>query len=79
MSKGKVASGLVESLYALAVASAVLKGASRMAYMARGYDAAGGEYCLAALAYWAAWMAMRGLVKALEGLRDERRRKESGS
>ena len=67
---------LAEILYALAVMFAIGKWAIHAAYLERGHEAVGGEYCLMALAYWAAWKAIHGLFDALEDWDHARRRKK---
>ena len=70
---------LAESMYALAVMIAIGKWAIRMAYLERGYEAIGGEYCLMIMAYWVAWKIIHYLFDALEDLDYERKRKEKRS
>lgn len=71
--------GMAESTYALVVMIAVGKWAIYMAYLERGYEAVGGEYCLMIMAYWVAWKIIHYLFDALEDWDYERKNKKRGS
>lgn len=79
MFRSRLVRELAESVYALVVMLAIGKWAIRMAYLERGYEAIGGEYCLMIMAYWAAWKAIHYLFDALEDWDHERNRKKRRS
>ena len=59
-------------LYPLAVTLPAWKWAVHLAYMERGYEAVGGEYCLTIIVYWLAYKAVQYLFDALEEIQYER-------
>ena len=69
----------MEVIYALVIMFAIGKWAIHMAYLERGYEAIGGEYCLMIMAYLVAWKTIHYLFEALEDLEYERNRKQKGS
>ena len=79
MFKNRFLRGLAESVYALVVMIAIGKWTIYMAYLERGYEAIGGEYCLMIMAYWVAWKTIHYLFDALEDLDYGRKCKEKGS
>ena len=79
MFKNRFLRGLAESVYALVVMIAIGKWTIYMAYLERGYEAIGGEYCLMIMAYWVAWKIIHYLFDALEDLDYGRKCKEKGS
>ena len=66
MNKWIAARYAASALYTLEVAFVVGKWAVGYAYRERGYDAAGGEYCLVLLACWLAWGIINYFFDALE-------------
>lgn len=76
MIKEKAARNLVAVAYTFAVTSAVGKWATCIAYLERGYEAIGGEYCLVLMVCWVAWKAINYLFDTLEDLEYERNCKE---
>lgn len=79
MFKNRVVRELAEVIYALVIMLAIGKWAIHMAYLERGYEAIGGEYCLMITAYWVAWKTIHYLFDALEDLEYERNCKKRGS
>ena len=79
MIKGKVIRNLLTAAYTLAVTFFVGKWAICMAYLERGYEAVGGEYCLIPLVGWTAWKAVNHLFDTLEDLKHEQNREERRS
>ena len=79
MFKNRVARELAEVIYALVIMLAIGKWAIHMAYLERGYEAIGGEYCLMIIAYWVAWKTIHYLFDALEDLEYERNCKKRGN
>lgn len=79
MFKNRFIRELAESAYAVAVTLAIGKWAVHAAYLERGYEAVGGEYCLMIMAYWAAWGIIHYFFDALEDWDYERKRNETGS
>lgn len=75
----RLARGLVETAYTLAVTFFVGKWAVHTAYLERGYRAIGGEYLLILVTYWAAWKTIHYLFDALEEMDYERRCKKRRS
>lgn len=70
--KQKAVKNLVAVAYTLAVTFAVGKWAIYAAYLERGYEAVGGEYCLMLMACWIAWKSINYLFDTLEDLENER-------
>lgn len=79
MIKNKTMRVLIAVLYTLAVTAAVGKWAIHYAYLERGYEAIGGEYCLILLVYLTAWKAINYLFNTMEALEYERNHKKRGS
>lgn len=75
MFKNRVVRKWVEIMYAFVIMLAIGKWAIHVAYLERGYEAIGGEYCLILMTYWAAWKTIHYLFGALEDLKYERSRK----
>ncbi len=71
MNKGEIARNLVAYAYTMMVTIAVGKWAICMAYLERGYEAIGGEYCLIPMVCWMAWKAINYLFDTLEDLKYE--------
>ena len=72
MLKKKTVRNFTSIIYTLAVTLAVWKWAVYMAYLERGYNAIGGEYCLTFMVCWIAWKAINYLFDTLEDLEYER-------
>lgn len=72
MHRRRIVRELLETAYALMVTYAIGKWAIYAAYLERGYEAVGGEYCLILMTYWAAWKAIGYLFDTLEDLQYER-------
>lgn len=70
---------LTAIVYTLAVTCAIGKWAIHAAYLERGYEAVGGEYCFILMVWWVAWKAINYLFDTLEDLEHERNRKERRS
>jgi len=70
---------LLGMLYPLAVALPIGKWALDLAYLERGYEAVGSEYCLAIAVYWLAYRAVQYLFDEMEEIGYGRNRKERGS
>lgn len=79
MYRRRIVRELLETVYALAITCAIGKWAIHAAYLERGYEAVGGEYCLILMTYWVAWKAISYFFDALEDLRYERFRKKRRS
>lgn len=79
MFKNRVVRELMGVIYAIVIMLAIGKWAIHMAYLERGYEAIGGEYCLMIMAYWVAWKTINHLFDALEDLDYERNRKKKRS
>lgn len=79
MIKRKVIRNLVAVSYTLAVTFFAGKWIICMAYLERGYEAVGGEYCLMPLIGWMAWKAVHYLFDTLEDLKYEQNCKEGRS
>lgn len=77
--KEKITRNLVAIAYTLAVTFAVGKWAIYAAYLERGYEAVGGEYCLMFMVCWMAWKAINYLFNTLEDLEYERNCKKRRS
>ena len=67
----KIIRNLVAIVYTIAVTYAVGKWAIYAAYIERGYEAVGGEYCLILMVCWMAWKAINYLFDTLEALKNE--------
>ena len=72
MLKRKTVRNFTSIIYTLAVTLAVWKWAVYMAYLERGYNAIGGEYCLTFMVSWIAWKVINYLFNTLEDLEYER-------
>lgn len=79
MIRRKIIRNLVAVVYTLAVTFAAGKWSIHAAYLERGYEAVGGEYCLILIAYWVAWKAINYLFDTLEDLEHGRSRKKRRS
>lgn len=75
--KGNVTRNVVAAAYTLAVTYAVGKWGIYMAYLERGYESIGGEYCLILMVCWLAWKAINYLFDTLEDMEHERNRKKT--
>ena len=65
--------------YTLAVTLSAGKWVICMAYLERGYEAAGGEYVLIPVIYWMEWKIINSFFDALEDLKYEQKcKKERG-
>lgn len=76
MLKAKVKKNLAAAAYTLAITFAIGRWASCMAFLERGYEAAGGEYLIMPVVCVAAWKAINYLFDTMEGLKHERKCKE---
>jgi hypothetical protein len=63
----KTTKNLAVTIWALAITCFVGCGLFRLAYIARGYMAFGGETLLVPIIYWGAWRAVKALTDSLEG------------
>ncbi len=79
MIRRRVIRNLAAAAYTMAVTSAVGRWAVYAAYLERGYEAAGGEYCLILIACWMAWKAINHLFDTLEDLEYEQNCKKRRS
>ena len=79
MIRRKVMRNLIAVMYALGVTIAVGRWSIHVAYLKRGYEAIGGEYCLILIAYCVAWKAINYLFDTLEDLEHERNCKKRRS
>ncbi len=70
---------LIAVIWTLLVTYAIGKWAFHLAYIERGYEAAGGEYLLILAVYWGAWKAINCLFDSLEELENERNRRKKRS
>lgn len=78
MRKTKAKKNLAAAAYALAVTFAVGRWASCMAFLERGYEAAGGEFLMMPVVCIAAWKAINYLFNTMEDLdMSEKARKKS--
>lgn len=71
MIRRRAVRNLISVAYTLTVTFAVGKWAVYAAYIERGYEAVGGEYCLTAMVCWIAWKAINYLFDILEDLKYE--------
>lgn len=69
MIRRRIVRNLAAVAYTLAVTFAVGRWANRAAYLERGYEAAGGEYCLVLIVCWMAWKVINYLFDTLEDLK----------
>lgn len=76
MFKRYIAKELMAVTYSLAVTFAIGRWAINLAYIERGYDAVGGEYCLILITYLVASYAIHYLFHTLDDLEYERNRKK---
>ncbi len=79
MIKGKAKRNLVAVAYTLAITFAIGKWTIYMAYLERGYEAIGGEYCLVPMVCWMAWKTINYFFDTMEDLEHERSRKKRRS
>lgn len=79
MIRRRVIRNLAVAVYTIAVTSAVGRWAVRAAYLERGYEAAGGEYCLILMVCWMAWKAINYLFDTLEDFEYEQNCKKRRS
>lgn len=66
MIRRKIITSLMAVAYTLAVTFFAGKWSVHAAYLERGYEAAGGEYCLMFMVCWVAWKAINYLFDTLE-------------
>ena len=74
MIRRRIVRNLAAAAYTLAVTFAVGRWAVHAAYLERGYEAAGGEYCLVLMVCWMAWKAINYLFNTLEDMEYEQSR-----
>ncbi len=79
MAKRKAIRNLAVIIYTLAVTFFAGKWLICMAYLERGYEAAGGEYCLILAVGWTAWKAASNLFDTMEDLEYGKKREEGRS
>lgn len=76
MAERKFLRDVAASVYTLAVTLSAGKWVIRMAYLERGYEAAGGEYLLVPIVCWVEWKIINCFFDALEDLEYEQRGKK---
>lgn len=79
MIRRKIIRSLMAVTYTLAVTFFAGKWSIHAAYLERGYEAVGGEYCLMYMVCWAAWKAINYLFDTLEDLEYEQNCKKRRS
>ena len=79
MIKKKATRNMMAIAYTLAVTFSAGKWIIYMAYLERGCEAIGGEYCLIPMVCWMAWKAINYFFETLEDLEYERNCKKRRS